>query len=164
MRKLYLFSSREDKTACEADAQDFGNVPLLEFKREAQPQAFAKAADWPWPPASSLEVPTPAFNLGAPFAAGAMMALLFQLGNIGDAALAACRLAFDPEGQHDSPPSDPLLQPLTEWMLVGRSPQGGDVSRMLFWGVVEQVAASRFSGEGGTALDVALAYSGLNLN
>ena len=153
-----LFASREDKAACEADAQDFGNVPLADFKREAQPQAFAKAPDWPWPPASGPGSPAPALDVGIPFAAGAMMALLFQLGNIGDTALAACRIAFDPASPLDSPPSDPLLQPLPEWLLTGRCPQGGDVSRILFWGAVERVAASRFSGEGATAWDVVLAY------
>lgn len=153
-----LFPSREDKTACEADAQDFGNVPLSDFKRETQPQAFAKAPDWPWPPASGPGWPAPVLDLGLPFAAGAVMALLFQLGNIGDTALTACRIAFDPEGHRDVPPSDPLLQPLAEWMLTGRYPQGGDVSRTLFWGAVGRVAASRFSGEGRTALDVVLAY------
>jgi hypothetical protein len=153
-----LFPSREDKAACEADAQDFGNVPLLDFKRETQPQAFAKAPDWPWPPVPGPELPALSLDLGMPFAAGAMMAMLFQLGNTGDTALAAFRMAFDPEGRCDSPPSDPLIQPLAEWMRTGRCQHGGDVSRMLFWGAVERVAASRFSGEGGTALDVVLAY------
>ncbi len=50
------FQSSDNKTTCEADARDFGNVPLLDFKREVSASAFSKATGWHWPP-SGIDVP-----------------------------------------------------------------------------------------------------------
>ena len=41
-----IFRSADDKRACEADAGDFGNVPLGGFQAQDQQAAFDKGAEW----------------------------------------------------------------------------------------------------------------------
>ena len=89
-----LFQSRDDRLACERSAKDFGNVPLEDFRRDATKKAlFAKGADSVWPPRDGpgeRSVP-----LERPLAAGAVTAMLFLFGNLGDRAVRACRSAFE---------------------------------------------------------------------
>ena len=44
-----VFRSQEDRLACEADAKDFGNVPLRNVRRRVAKTLFTRTADDPWP-------------------------------------------------------------------------------------------------------------------
>lgn len=155
------FRSREDKAACETDVRDFANVPLLEFKREVSARVFAQSADWTWPPAD-LGLANLDTTMDVPLAAGAMMAMLLHMGNLGDIGMRASRLAFDAAaGVADSlvdPIAEPMISALGEWMQAGRSPASSEVSKNLFWGSVDQVLAGRSSASPVLAQDVALAH------
>lgn len=151
------FQSNEKKIACESDARDFGNVPLLDFKREISASTFSKAMEWYWPP-SGVSILEKEVVLDAPFAAGGVMAMLLHLGNLGEAGMQACRLAFDAEDDVAQSISDPLISSLGMWMRTGQQVDTGDVSSRLFWGAVMKVAACRFSVVPSTPLEEVLGY------
>ena len=151
------FQTSEKKVACDADAQDFGNVPLLNFKREISARMFTNAKKGQWPPSGAL-VPEKKVFLGAPFAAGGIMAMLLHLGNNGELSMQACRLAFDSEEDVAHLFPDPLISPLGMWMRTGQLVASSNISNKLFWGAVETVAQSRFSDVPSTPLEAMLSY------
>lgn len=151
------FQSNEKKTTCEADARDFGNVPLLDFKREISAPAFSKAREGCWPP-SGVAIPSKDAVLDASFAAGGVMAMLLHLGNLGDIGMQACRLAFDAEADVAQSITDPLIYSLGRWIQTGQQIDTSDVSNRLFWGAVVKVAACRFSEIPSNPLEVVLGY------
>ena len=61
-----VFQSADDKRACEADATEFGNVPLVDFKRRASKALFAKATNAPWPSGDGPEERTAPLQLPSP--------------------------------------------------------------------------------------------------
>lgn len=151
-----LFQSREDSKACKNDAQDFGNVPLVDFETRVDRRCFAGPAGQAWPPAHVP--PERVAPLAAAQAAGGMLAMLRMLAcrDAGEVleggeplGLVACRAAFDAEA--DPPPglSPTVAAGLTAWMQTGPSPARGAVAlpgsdqgdaRRLFWGAVDTLA------------------------
>lgn len=138
-----LFSSKEDKGAVEADATNYQNVPLGDFKRSVLKTAFTHpAGSW-----SSIDAPAPRETpLHAPVAIGAVSAMLMHFGNRGTLSVRACHAAFDPD---ESPAiQDDPLGALPIWIRTGSVPTSGDaVSRSpyekLFWGVVDRLVMWR---------------------
>ena len=111
-----IFRSADDKWACEADAKDFGNVPLEDFKpRRFRKALFAKAPSVQWPPAEGPRART--VPLQQPLAVGGVMAMLLRFANLGDQAVRACRVAFDPDDGAPRPAEDhPILAGLRSWV------------------------------------------------
>ena len=160
------FRSVGDLRGCEADAKDFGNVPLEDFKRETRRKTlFTKTTDTPWPPSdgpSERIVP-----LQAPLAAGGVMAMLLRFGNLGAQAVRTCRLAFDPDDDTTSSADEhPILAGLRTWMQEGTAtvsaPGDTETDRtrlrntsqaMLFWQAVERLVAWRDGGRTASAED-----------
>ena len=150
------FGSRDDATACRADALDYGNVPLADFRTSGDQRRFAPVAGPPWPP--PYVPPARVVPLGAAEAAGGMLAMLRMLANRdpGDLlegreplGLVACRAAFDPEAGLPPGLSATVAAGLTAWMQTGPSPpraaaalpgiDRGDAGQ-LFWGAVDTLA------------------------
>ena len=161
-----------DRRACGADAKDFGNVPLADFKSRSRTNKslFAKAPDIPWPPGEGpAERADP---LERSLAAGGVMAMLFLFGNLGHHAVRACRDAFDPDGDVTRLPEDhPILAGLGVWMREGATPPlptlDADSDRIalqrrfqarLFWEAVENLVKWREGGRTGSTEDVVLDY------
>ena len=116
--KHIVFASPDDKGATEADALDFDNVPLRDFKRKTTKTLFTKPSDAPWPPEQGpTERVAP---LQAPLAAGGAMAMLAHFGNQGDLAVDACRAAFDPDDRSATPVDATVLAGLPVWIRSGR--------------------------------------------
>ena len=157
--KSIIFQSKENKSACETAARDFGNVPLLDFKREVHAPTFSKVENWTWPP-NHLSLPEKYTALDAPFAAGGIMAMMLYFGNLGEIGIHACRLAFDAEEDIAQLIADPLISSLGMWMRTGQKIDSNDVSSKLFWGVVMKVASCRFSEDPPSSLEVVLDYLG----
>lgn len=151
------FQSREQRSNCEADARDFGNVPLSDFKREISARDFTAATDSIWPPAG-VSIPDIEAALDVPFAAGGMIAMLLQLANLGDLGVQACRLGFDAEDDVARSVREPLVAALGAWMQTGSPPESTDVSEMVFWGLVGKVAMNRFAKTPASPLDVVLGH------
>ena len=164
------FQSADEKRACERDAKDFGNVPLVDFKRASNKSLFAKAPDTPWPPAEGpAERSVP---LERPLAAGGAMAMLLQFGNLGDHAVRACRDGFDPEEDTPRPAEEhPILAGLGSWLREGAAPLPPPVDAnsdrialqrrfqaRLFWEAVECLVKWREEGRAGSAENVVLDY------
>lgn len=157
------FRSADEKRACEADAKDFGNVPLADFKpRKSSKAPFAKAPNDQWPPPEGPATrPVP---LEWPLAAGGVMAMLLRFANIGEQAVKACRVAFEPEDAVPDPAGDPVLGGLATWIRGEAAklsaPPGGGTDRIalhnasqmrLFWQAVERLVAWRETGGRNTA-------------
>ena len=158
------FQSVDDKRACEADAKDFGNVPLEDFKPKRFSKAlFAKAPSAQWPPAEGP--PKRTVPLQHPLAAGGVMAMLLRFANLGEQTVRACGIAFDPD---ESPPgtaeSHPILAGLGSWIGGGAAtppaPTDTEMDRVglqnasqarLFWEAVERLVAWRDAGPAGPA-------------
>ena len=121
-----LFRSREDRSACEADAEDFGNVPLGDVGRRVAKTLFMRTRDDPWPVAEGP--PERAAPLDGAMAAGGVMAMLLLCGDRGDLAVRACRHAFDPEDASAPPIADPILSGLRAWLRSGGASGMGDGS------------------------------------
>ncbi len=151
------FQSREEKSNCEADARDFGNVPLSDFKREVSVRDYTAATELAWP-LPYLGVPEREVALSFPFAVGGMMAMLLHLANLGETGMKACRLGFDAEPDVARSIPDSLVSSLGSWMQNGVLPETADVSSRLFWGVVERVAMNRFSAEPANPMDTVLVH------
>lgn len=165
-----FFRSRDDRLACERSAKDFGNVPLENFRRDATRKAlFAKAADTEWPPRDGpggRSAP-----LERPFAVGAVTAMLFLFGNLGDRAVRAWRSAFEPLGASLAADDGAILAGLGPWMREGAvpppAPPEPDTDRTslqnayqgaLFWGAVERLARWREAGHAENPERVLLDY------
>ena len=160
------FQSVDDKRACEADAKDFGNVPLADFKRKFNKAQFARAPSASWPPEAGPSERT--VPLQQPLAAGGVMAMLLRFANLGEQAVRACRVAFDPDDGPPRPPDDhPVLAGLGSWIGegTGSSPAPPDAERdrvalqnasqaRLFWEAVERLVAWREAGRRGSAENV----------
>ena len=159
-----VFQSTDDKRACEADAGEFGNVPLALFKRRTSKPLFTRAANTPWPPAEGPEERTTPLQL--PFAAGGVMAMLLRFANLGERAVRACRIAFDPDEGGALPPADdhPILAGLGAWIREGMAPLPAPASSeqdridlqnasqaKLFWESVQRLVEWRDAGCAGSA-------------
>lgn len=148
-----IFRSVFEKNAVESDAKDYDNVPLTSFKRKTGKRLFAtSASNTPWPAPNGPE--NLSLPLHVPFAAGGVMAMLMQFGNLGEQAVQACRIAFDPD---DTPQSTgfrgPFLSGLRSWIfnekitlaasinqVVDPSERHDVVQAKLYWGIVEELA------------------------
>ena len=167
-----VFRSAEDRQACEADAKDFGNVPLQDFTRRVAKTLFTRAFDAPWPPVEGpAERPV---ALHASLSAGGVMAMLLLAGNRGDLAVRSCRDAFDPEDGSLPPVGAPILAGLRGWMRAGAvswpadtdersesadpsSVQSASQAR-LFWGAVDRLVSWHDTVAAGSAEDAVLDY------
>ena len=166
-----VFRSRVEKQACEAEAKDFGNVPLKEFKLRTQGTLFTRAPSTPWPPGEGP--PERSATLQGPLAAGGVMAMLLRFANLGGQAVRACRVAFDPDDGDAPPPADghPVLAGLGTWIRDGAAslpaPTDPGTDRIglqntfqarLFWEAVERLVEWRDTGGTGSAEDVLIAH------
>ena len=165
-----VFPSADDKRTCEADAREFGNVPLEVFKRRTSKALFTKATDAPWPPGEGPEERTA--PLQAPFAAGGVMAMLLLFANLGERAVRACRGAFDPDAGASRPADDhPILAGLGSWIREGTpslpAPADSETDRIglqnesqarLFWEAVERMVEWRDTGRVGSAENVLIEH------
>ncbi len=162
--KSIVYPSLDDKRFCEADAKDFGNVPIGDFKGRSNKTLFRKATDIPWPlPDGPAEHETP---LQTPLAAGGAMAMLLHFGNQGELSVESCRRAFDPGEATAEPLADPILAGIPKWMETGK-PQAPSVTdgegdradirnatqKRLFWGAIEKLLDWRQRGSVGGAED-----------
>ena len=158
-----VFQSADDKRACEADATEFGNVPFVDFKRRTSKALFAKATNAPWPSGDGPEERTVPLQL--PLAAGGVVAMLLLFANLGDQAVRACRVAFDPDDGGPRPSGDhPILAGLGTWVRDGTAsllaPPDTETDRIglqnasqarLFWDAVERLVSWRDIGRAGSA-------------
>ena len=166
-----VFRSAEERRACEADAGDFGNMPLKDFRPRTQRPLFDKAADTPWPPGDGP--PERSAPLQGPLATGGVMAMLLRFGNLGERAVRACRAAFDPdEGGAPRPADDhPILAGIGPWVRDGAvslpAPADTGADRVglqnayqarLFWEAVERLVEWREAGRAGSAEEVLIAH------
>ena len=155
-----LFRSQEDRLACEADAKDFGNVPLRDVRRRVAKTLFTRTLDDPWPVAGGP--PERAVPLDGAMAAGGVMAMLLLNGDRGELAVRSCRHAFDPEDASAPPVADPILSGLRGWMRSGAasSPDSSDVQgacqARLFWGAVDSIVEWKRAGGAGSPEDALL--------
>ena len=158
-----IFQSADDKRAVEADAKDFGNVPLEEFKRRSFKTLFTKASDIQWPPEHGSE--DRSSPLQVPFAAGGVMAMLLLFADLSEQAALTSRSAFDPEEGAIQPVcSFPILAGLESWIRDGVAslPESTDMETdrtglqntsqaKLFWEIVVQLVIWRDSPQTDTA-------------
>ena len=141
------FSSKEDKTASEQDATDYANVPLGHFKRGVQKRLFGRAGQVYWSIqenfSEKLNVSMDSF-----LAAGGMVAMLLNCGNMGDFATLACQIAFDGlSGDGNSILDGTVVQGLDYWMRHGIEPTSNTMSNDLYWGIVNQIVQVDMSAE-----------------
>lgn len=152
------FQSKKDKQACERDVQEYGNVPLGEYKRKVDSRLLAGSNVGTWPPPNGFAPANRDESPDAALAAGAMMAMLFQLANIGDEAVQSCRLAFDGEAHVAARITDPLIRGLFDWRETGHAPPANDILPSLFWGSVNQVVRSRSAHDRPNPLDTVFSF------
>ncbi len=165
-----IYSSRDDKRICEADAKDFGNVPIKDFKARSNKALFDKAPHIPWPPAHRPAKRDAA--LQAPLAAGGVLSMLLHVGNRGEVAVDSCRRAFDPGESSTMPNPDPILAGVPEWIEMGVLPSisagnlgeedpskiRDETHKRLFWGSIERLLDWRASGGIGNAENMLLDF------
>lgn len=153
-----FFKSQKDRRDCEMDARDFDNVPLLNFSLSSRSRLFQGKDTVAWPP-EGLELPDLDRPMSVSLAAGAMMAMLLRMGNMGDMATELCRLAFDAEISADTQVTDSMLSPIAEWLHIGHTPEYiSDVTKRLFWGAIDRLIISTSAETQKDDLNVMLRY------
>lgn len=150
------FSSKEEKTNCESDAHDFGNVPLSGFNRTVDARLFSKSTKTVWPPI--LELPNRDQSLDKSFAVGGVIAMLLHMGNLGDFSMQTYQLACSPDTIHPSQISDPMIRELGIWMESEDHWAAFDILPRLFWGAVDKVLNCRASNDSTGSIDAILQY------
>ena len=176
-----IFATPDDKRACEAEAKEFGNVPLKDYRCRTSKPLFAKSTQSPWPcDTGPAERDAP---VQAPLALGGVMAMLRLLANFGECAVEAYRTAFEPRVRVPFTLEEyPILAHLGAWITDGRvevrSPPTDKpaTSRIdlqkrsqatLFWSSVQHIVDWRKTGEVENVEDLLinnLARSGADLN
>ncbi len=165
-----VFQTPDERRTCEADARDYGNVPIEEFKRRTGKLMFTKASDLPWPPCNGPR--ERAAPLQAPLAAGGVMAMLLLFANLSQSAVRACRIAFDPDDAADWAVNDsPILAGLESWVRQGTATlppsTESDADRVglqdtsqaaLFWEAVERLVKWRNAGMSGGVEDLMVEF------
>ncbi|MDB4630983.1 hypothetical protein OAF61_00650 [Pseudomonadales bacterium] len=149
--------SREDKVRCEKDVADFNNVDLTPYPIKTTAGAFKKLKSQVWPPVEGSVEPID-IDYAVPMAAGAIMGLLSNMSSFGDLAIETGKLAFSPEESVSELNSHPAIAALGEWLNVGGEIETSDISQKLFWQIVSRVAASKFSLDQASPIDVAIDY------
>ncbi len=152
-----IFQSRDDKSNCNTDAQDFANVPLSAFKRQVGARLFADTTQMSWPP-KGLDLPNQDGPMVGPLAAGGMMTMLMHFANLGDNGIQACRLAFDREADISAQIADPMISALGDWQHIGHLSATEDMLRKLFWGAIDKLVAWQSNETSESALDVLLEH------
>ncbi len=163
-----VFHTADDKRACVADAGDYGNVPIQDFKCRTEKRMFSGKSNLPWPPDNGPEErPVP---LQCSFAAGGVMAMLLLFANLGPTAVRACRVAFDPgDGETCAVNNLPTLASLESWVYQGKAilPSMGsgpdqdlqDTSQAsLLWGAVARLVEWRNAGMRGNVEDLVIEF------
>ena len=161
-----VFESADERRTCEADARDYGNVPIGDFKRRSSKPLFAKPSNIHWPPRDGPEErPVP---LQESIAAGGVMAMLLLFANLGERAVHACRVAFDPvEGASEN--DHPIRAGLNAWIREGAAAQSAGLEEdridlqntsqaTLFWQAVERLVKWRNAGKTGSAEDLMIEF------
>lgn len=143
MVKEIAFPSKDDKSYCDKDAQNFSNVPLANFKTKAAATPFKRAKSGAWPPPVE-NVQERRVELIVPDAFGGIVTVLSQLSNRSDAAIELTRQFFQ------ETPDDEVLKVFP--MLLGAhslfypsgmpSEQQGSISR-LFGNFTESLIHAR---------------------
>jgi len=151
------FASKDEKSRCEVDVRDFGNVPLLDFKLDVNARLFAETRTLSWPP-SGLTLPDRDYPLDKPLAAGGIMAMLLHMGNLGDLGMQASRLGFDPGATGSSLVASPMIGDIGVWLETGLISTPTDLLPKLFWGAVDSVTKCRSAVEAVSPIDVVLGY------
>ena len=133
------FETNEDKKAFEQDATGYANVPIQFFKRATRKKLFAQAGHWYWPKnensSSRLNVPMDSYQ-----AAGGIMAMLLNCGNMGEFSMLACEAAFDGLSSAEKfKVEGSILEGLVHWMQHGEKPDSKNVLNDLYWGIVDQI-------------------------
>ena len=147
--KSIVYESPAARRSCEANAKDFENVPINDFKRRSKRALFTKTTDMAWPPPSGpVDRET---TLHVPSAAGGAMTTLLHIANQGDLTVQACMRAFDPHTSASPTVMQPTLDAIASWMEMGWPPSlredtGKDLAVLrdttqnrLFWSAVEQL-------------------------
>jgi hypothetical protein len=155
-----FFRSGDEKKGCETDARDFGNVPLLNFKRKVHKRQFSDLTGFVWPP-SNMSLPDRDLPMDGPFAAGAMMAMFTHLANLGDIGVQMARQAFDGKNDSEEEIPEPMIAGIGAWITTGRAPDTEDFLQNLFWSAVERLIAWRSSDRNDSPLDVMLDHLSL---
>ena len=167
-----VFHSSDHKRACEAEAREYGNVPLADYRRRTSKPLFAKATNAPWPSGQGPDERS--VSLQAPIAVGGVMAMLCHFANLGESAVGACRTAFDPEfGTPSTPGEHPILARLGSWVRDGEievsqpataSPETSRIDlqnrsqAMLFWNAVQRILDWRAAGEATSVENALIEY------
>jgi hypothetical protein len=153
---LVAFPTKEDKVACEKDASDFGNVDLAILSCKTAKGAFKQATNLKWPQQFS-SISTRNVPLEKPLAAGAVLAVLAHLGNSGDLAIDAARVAFGSTDLTDNLTRHSLLTPLAGWFQLADSIEDQSNAATLFWRIVNCLIDAQERGDLLSHCDVVLA-------
>ena len=163
-----VFQSVDDKRECEAQAKDFNNVQIEYFNRRTNKSVFTKrTSNFAWPPYGNGPIER-TVTLQRPIAAGGAMAMLLLFANLGDMAVHACRVGFDPEeGATGIEDDHPFLIGLESWVrgrgqiLSAPMDFAGSIDAdrslaCLYWEVIDRLAEWEQAGQSSNAESIAI--------
>lgn len=152
-----IFETKEQKVSCEQDASDFDNVDLSDVALRVLKGMFnSKTTNMLWPQQLS-EISEREVPLERALAAGGVLAMLAQLGNIGDLAISAAKLGFDQEGFDEGVRPARLIAAIADWFDLRKLNEEHGISAILCLRLVDSLVEAREQGPDLTPLDVILA-------
>jgi hypothetical protein len=150
-----LFESKNDKGACEKDANDFDNVALDNLSLKSLKSAFSKATSIPWPQ-TPQGIDKRDVSLAKPLAAGGILAILSHLGNTGDLAISAAAAAFERNEYRGDLSKHQILAALGNWLRGDEIGSEYGASAELYWSLVDRLIDARDEKTKSAAIDVIL--------
>lgn len=151
-----IIETREQKVSCEKDATDFDNVDLSDITLKVQKGVFNKTTDIHWPQ-QSQEISERKVPLERPLAAGGILAMMAQLGNTGDLAIDAAKLAFEQGAIDVGGGRYRIIAAISDWFDSRELNEDHGVSAKLYWRLVDSLVDAREQGSEHAPADLILA-------
>lgn len=150
------FANIEEKKAFEQEATNYKNLPIGHWKRKIRKQLFSKPSHGHWPEYDGFP-DTLNIRMDNYQAAGGIMAMLLNCGNLGGFSMLACQTAFDGAPSDKKPRLEgTILEGLEQWMRDGVKPPSNSVLNDLYWGIVDQIVQNDLNTNHSTSLEDSL--------
>lgn len=151
-----FFQTKAEKTQCEQDSRDFGNIPLKNYSLRTDKKLFSSKFKGIWP-LDEITLPNHECALDVPIASGGIMGALLYIANRSDFGMNMSRLSFEPDWDTIDGQSSTYIA-ISHWFKNGKPLETEDLITKVFWGLLQHLAFYRLLNEHDSVANYALSY------